>query len=120
MDGFWLPCVCFADDILLISASKTDLQMMIAEVSAAFAATGLEVSARKCKWTSYPAVPGSTLEVGVDILNWTHQIIFVGYNLCLLASEQWSTESHKVKKRLTSGNRSCKLSTLPYDSACLS
>ena len=70
--------VSFADDLILVSASKNDLQRMVTEVIQAFAAVGLEVGADKSHWTSYPGMPGSKLTVGTEKVKWESHLVFVG------------------------------------------
>ena len=78
LDDFWLPCVCFADDILLASGSMRDLERMVAEVIRAFADVGLDVSASKCHWTSSPAQPDACLDISGFRLQWEKNLTFVG------------------------------------------
>ena len=61
MHDFWLSAVCYADDVLLISSSKADLEKMAAEVIAAFLLVGLEVGAEKSHWSCYPSMQDVSL-----------------------------------------------------------
>ena len=78
MDDFWLSAVCYADDVLLISSSKIDLEKMIAEVLAAFLGVGLEVGAEKSHWSSYPSMQDIKLQVGTARVQWESQLTYVG------------------------------------------
>ena len=84
MDDFWLSSVNFADDILLVSGSKEDLEMMTAEAVDAFAQAGLEVGLEKSHWTSYPYMAGSSLRVGDQEVQWEKHVVFVGCTRCTL------------------------------------
>jgi hypothetical protein len=78
LDSFHLSAICFADDTLLVSSSKADLETMLEELVAALAVVGLDVGVPKCHWTSYPSLPRDTLRLqGADLL-WEAQIKFVG------------------------------------------
>ena len=78
LDAFWLAAICFADDILLVSESRRDLERMFTEVVMAFAEAGLEVSVSKCHFTSYPAKPNSRVALRGDSIAWEQSITFVG------------------------------------------
>ena len=88
LDSFWLACVCFADDILLVSRSKSDLQKMIAEVREAFAVVGLEVSPGKCHWTSRHKEAGGTLDIGGELVGWENSVVFAGCKLDLSGNDE--------------------------------
>ena len=51
---------------------------MVKEVIDAFVEVGLEVSAAKCHWSSYPPSPGTELAIAGGQLAWESQIKFVG------------------------------------------
>jgi hypothetical protein len=78
IDAFWLAAVAFADDIVLVSSSKADLEVMISEVVAAFLEVGLEVGLDKTHWTSWPASQGDSIHVGDTSVAWESHLIFVG------------------------------------------
>ena len=52
LDGLQLSAICYADDIILVSESKSGLEQMLADIVRAFGDVGLEVSLPKCHWTS--------------------------------------------------------------------
>ena len=76
--GLLLAAVCYADDIMVLSSSKADLQLMISELIDAFSLVGLDVSTDKCHWTSYPARSKEKLKFRADKVKWEPQLTFVG------------------------------------------
>ena len=100
MDAFWLAAVCFADDIILVSRSKSDLETMISEVVGAFAEAGLDVSPRKCHWTSKPMDAGGSLEIGGEAIAWERDLVFVGGKLDLNGNDGGA-----MAHRLAQGNK---------------
>jgi len=78
MDALWLAAACYADDVVLMSSSLLDLENMVREVFDAFLEVGLDVSASKCHWTSYPPLPDTQLNLAGIPLFWEPQIKFVG------------------------------------------
>ena len=78
IDSFWLASMCFADDVLLVSTSVADLERMGRELVEALGDVGLEVSAAKCHWTSYPRMPVTNLNLAGAVVTWEPHIIFVG------------------------------------------
>ena len=66
MDSLWRVAVCYADDIILISSSKIDLNRMINELVDSFASLGLSIGLEKTHWTSFLAEEGAFLRV-VDV-----------------------------------------------------
>ena len=101
MDAFWLAGVCFADDIILVSRSKTDLEAMITEVVSAFAAAGLDVSPRKCHWTSKPMDTGGSLDIAGEAIAWERDLVFVGGKLNLNGNDgqamaDWLAQGNKA------------------------
>ena len=97
LDDFWLPCVCFADDILLISSSKRDLERMLAEVVEAFLATGLGVSPHKCHWTSRPKADGENILISGEAVAWEQDLIFVGSKLVLSGNDGAAMEHRQAQ-----------------------
>ena len=95
MDDFWLSSVNFADDVLLVSSSKEDLELMVQEAVDAFAKVGLEVGLEKSHWTSYPDMTGSFLRVGGQEVPWEKTVLFVGctFSLC---SRGWDAMEHRI------------------------
>ena len=92
LDDFWCSAVCYADDILLASYSKSDLEQMAQEVVDAFAAVGLDVSPGKCHWTSYPAQPGESFDMQGGSLQWEPQLKFVGTILKFIGNDGYAIE----------------------------
>jgi len=76
--GFLLAAVCYADDIIILSGNKADLQRMVLELIDAFSLVGLDVSTDKCHWTSYPAKPEEKLKFNEDRVKWEPLLTFVG------------------------------------------
>ena len=75
---FVLSAILYADDVILLSSSRKDLELMISEVIAGFSVVGLETSTEKSHWTSHPSKPGSRLRFGQDRISWEQSITFVG------------------------------------------
>ena len=92
LDSFSLTAVCFADDIVLSSGSKKDLEKMLDEVLCAFAVVCLAVGAEKCHWTSWPACRQSSLKIAGAKLPWEQSITFVGGILCLSGNDGLAME----------------------------
>ena len=114
--GFSLSAVSYADDILLLSTSKRDLQLMISEVIQAFLDVGLEVGTDKCHWSSCPAKRKEKLRFGEDKVVWEPTLTFVGTIVDLCGSDVAAMEHrlaqatkvfHKWKPMLT-----CRSATL--------
>eukprot|EP00969_Alexandrium_andersonii_P017098 748169-Alexandrium_andersonii.AAC.1 len=61
MDSLRVAEVCFADDVILASHCKEDLQQMLEETIAAFLVVGLDVGSDKTHWTSWPPAPGDIM-----------------------------------------------------------
>jgi len=78
LDGLQLSAICYADDIILVSESKSGLEKMLADIVRAFGDVGLEVSLPKCHWTSYPAKRHATLKCATNRLAWEPSLVFVG------------------------------------------
>ena len=95
-----MAAVCYADDIMVLSSSKVDLQRMISELIDAFAQVGLDVSTDKCHWTSYPARAQEKLKFGADKVKWESQLTFVGTILDFNGNEGAALEN-----RLTQGTK---------------
>ena len=77
-DEFWLALVCYADDIVLFSSDKAELENMLAEVIDAFKVVGLDVAPDKSHWTCYPPKPSSSLKCGGKRIGWESHLVFVG------------------------------------------
>ena len=97
LDLLWLAAVCYADDILLISSSRSDLEVMAKELIAAFGDAGLDVSAAKCHWTSYPPAPTKSLIVESASLSWEAQMTFVGTILEISGNDGAALENRLAK-----------------------
>jgi hypothetical protein len=78
LDAFWLAAVCYADDILVVSSSKTDLLSMFDELSDAFRSVGLDIGAEKTHWSSYPPEAGHTALFHDCAIEWEASLTFVG------------------------------------------
>ena len=101
MDNLWLPAVCYADDVLLLSSSLDGLEAMLSEVVSAFAAVGLDVGPDKSHWTSYPALPTKRLRCPGGLLRWEDRLTFIGTVLDFngnddLAMEHRTAQATKV------------------------
>ena len=101
LDSFWLPAICYADDVLLVSTSKSDLQSMAEELIGAFGSVGLDVSLTKCHWTSYPPDPGSSLRLCGQSLSWESQMNFVGTVLDLSGNDGVALENRIAQAEKT-------------------
>ena len=75
--GLHVSAICYADDIILVSDRKIDLQGMISEVISGFAAVGLEVGTDKSHWFSYPLRKLEKLRFGDDKVMWKASLIFL-------------------------------------------
>ena len=95
MDDFWLASVSFADDVLLVSSSKGDLEMMVKEAVKAFGEVGLEVGLDKSHWTSYPSMEGNWLQVVDEKVLWEKSVCFVGFMLSLCSRSREAME-HRI------------------------
>ena len=92
LDGLHVSAVCYADDIILVSSCKADLHRMLHEVVEAFLEVGLSIGARKTHWSSFPAHPGTFLDVlGVHI-PWEPDLTFVGTIISPSGSETKSID----------------------------
>ena len=76
--GLHVVVICYADDIILVSERKIDLETMISETITAFASVGLEVGTGKSHWSSYPSRSGEKLVFGQDRVTWEASLTFVG------------------------------------------
>ena len=87
LDEFWLSAICYADDIMLVSSDKKDLERMVSEVIDAFSEVGLGVGTDKSHWTSYPAMAGTHFKFGQDEVVWERSLTFVGTVLDLCGND---------------------------------
>ena len=83
IDSWWFPSLAYADDIILLARSKAALERMIIEATEAFAEARLEIGHAKTNWSSYPPVPGSTLQAGPMQIQWAKTLTFVGVDIDL-------------------------------------
>ena len=90
--GLHVSAVCYADDIILLSRDKKDLERMIAEVIQRFAEVGLEVSSEKCHWTSHPPTPKEKLRFNSEKVLWESSLTFVGTILTFNGSDKCAIE----------------------------
>ena len=67
IDGLWLPDVAYADDVVLLAMSVTDLQTMLLEVETAFSAVGLTLKLGKDKFHEHSGIRGKNSRT-----IWTH------------------------------------------------
>jgi hypothetical protein len=77
MDGFWLPAVGYADDVILLANSKQDAETMLHDAIVAFAEAGLDVGMEKTHWTSSCSCAEELVVQGV-MIPWSSSITFVG------------------------------------------
>ena len=90
--GLYISAICYADDIILLSSSKKDLELMISEVIDAFLRVGLEVGTDKSHWSSCPAKANEKLRFGSDRVKWEQNLTFVGTILDLSGSDAGAVE----------------------------
>ncbi|CAK0893169.1 unnamed protein product [Prorocentrum cordatum] len=70
MDGFFLSCVCYADDTVLAATSMEHMEEMIADVVAELKEIGLGVGPEKTHWTSTPPRASQQLHVMGETVDW--------------------------------------------------
>ena len=97
MDSFWLTLVAYADDILLVSSSKKDLEHMVSELLGSLEEVGLTAGLDKTRWTSYPALPAAKLKVGDAKVDWVSCLTFVGARVSLNAGSGDGLEYRKAQ-----------------------
>lgn len=86
IDGLWIFCICYADDLVLLAGSVAQLEVMVKDIVQAFREIGLGIGADKTHWSSTPQLEGTTLSVeGHDVL-WENTITFAGTVLDLTGS----------------------------------
>ena len=95
LDTLWLSNVCYADDILLMSSSLTDLRLMLDELAEAFSLVGLEVSLDKTHWSSYPSMPNSICSWNGYDLPWERTLTFVG-GVIDLSGDETAAINHRI------------------------
>ena len=78
LDGVWVSCACYADDLVLVSSSPRLLARMCNDLIEEFRLIGLGVGAEKTHWTSNPPMPSMTLEVDGCRVAWEPNLTFVG------------------------------------------
>ena len=82
-DGWWISCLAYADDILLMAHSKDALEKMIRDATCAFAQVGLGIGHSKTNWSCTPPTPNANLQAGTDMVEWVEAFVFVGVELTL-------------------------------------
>jgi len=92
LSGLHVSAVGYADDIILLSQDKKDLERMISEVIERFAEVGLEVSSEKCHWSSHPAKPKEKLRFHSEKVLWESSLTFVGTILAFNGSDKCAIE----------------------------
>ena len=95
-DGLWLPDVAYADDVVLLAMSITDLQIILLEVEKAFAAVGLTLNLGKTNFTSTLACEGKTLELSGHTVKWSPRLTFLGTVITLC-----SNDDEAIRARMT-------------------
>jgi hypothetical protein len=88
LDGLCITNVCFADDVILVGATKAQVQAMLNQAIQDFKEPGLDINLTKCHWTSYPSHEGRTLDVDGECISWESDITFVGSRLDLLGNDE--------------------------------
>ena len=78
IDGVWVCCVCYADDIILIARSAAALARMCNDLITEFKLVGLGVGAEKTHWTSTPPQPGAALLIDGCSVKWEPSLVYVG------------------------------------------
>lgn len=78
MDGVWICCVCYADDLVLIARSPSILEGMCKDLIGEFRTIGLGVGADKTHWTATPPLPGTCIEVDGHSIEWEATLTYVG------------------------------------------
>jgi hypothetical protein len=100
LDGMMMFSVSYADDIILMAADKLQLELMLAELVAAFGNIGLTFGAAKTHWTSMPAMMHEKIKVEDCEVEWEATIVFVGTVLDLTGSS-----APAVRHRINQGNK---------------
>ena len=77
LDGFVLPAICHADDVVLVAGSVCAAETMVEETIGKFKEVGLAVGAEKTHWTSLPKTEHSCITVDGQLVMW-ETLEFVG------------------------------------------
>jgi hypothetical protein len=100
LDEMRLLSVSYADDIILIGASKSQLEQMLRDLVEAFGNVGLTFGAPKTHWTSLPAAPMDKIKVEDCEVEWEASITFVGTIIDLTGSA-----AAAMQHRINQGNK---------------
>ena len=84
-----LAATCYADDVVLVSASLAAAEVVVAEVTAKLKDVGLNVGAQKTHWTSHPKMVDKSIMVDGLAVLWEEVLEFVGSKVCLDGNCQW-------------------------------
>lgn len=86
LDGWWLPSVAYADDILITAMTKAALEGMICDLTEEFAKAGLGIGHAKTNWSSTQQLPGESLVAGGVAIPWCSSFVFTGVEISLLGT----------------------------------
>ena len=70
LDGFVLPAICYADDVVLVAGSVCAAETMVEETIGKLKEVGLAVGAQKTHWTSLPKREHSCITVDGQLVVW--------------------------------------------------
>ena len=101
IDGVRLPIVVYADDVLVLAQNEEDLQIMLAEVTAAFGQVGLEINLSKTHYSSSVENGGRSISVVGQHVVWTPEIIFLGSAITLTGNDEAAIRARMQKATQT-------------------
>jgi hypothetical protein len=96
IDGENLNHLRFADDIILIATTTTDLQQMIQEVEEKSKAVGLKLNLQKTKVLLSEYVPQAPIIIGDTEIERVDNYVYLGQNI---------TAEHNIRREITRRNR---------------
>ena len=73
-----LAAICYAADVVMVVASVTSAEVMVAEVIAKLKEVGSTVGAEKTHWTSHPKMMDTSIGVDGLAVLWEKVLEFVG------------------------------------------
>ena len=86
----------FADDIILIATTTTDLLQMIQEVEEKSKSVGLKLNRQKTKVLLSEHVPEAAIIIGVTEIEGVDNYVYLGQNI---------TAEHNIRREITRRNR---------------
>ena len=81
----YFGCIMYANDLILLSASVTDLQSMLNICDCAGTKLSINFNAEKSKWLIIgpnQTISPSSLSIGTMHLQWVQKINYLGVQLC--------------------------------------